>query len=368
MNTKPYQFLSEFTLKKPISLPNRIVLAPMTNSQSQADGTLGEDEYHWLTQRAEGGFGMIITCATYISKTSKAWKGQLGLYDDKQIPALQRLTKEIKKHGSACIMQLFHGGVRCPSNMTGQQPVSASEYVLDFPGFEKPRALTQAEIQVIVTQFADAAERAYKAGFDGIELHGANGYLITQFMSTQTNLRTDEYGGSAENRARFGREIMRACRQRVPASFIVGIRISPEGIGLDIDENLQFAQGLKQDGADYVHLSLGDVFSAPKKYAPTSDKPLTQYFREKLGAHFPIISGGGVKTPIDADKALQTGADLVYLARTAIGNAQWITLAAKDPNFTPVAPPYTVEYLKQMGISDGLMEYLQTMPKGFVLV
>jgi 2,4-dienoyl-CoA reductase-like NADH-dependent reductase (Old Yellow Enzyme family) len=363
-----HAYSQPFSLHPNLHLKNRIVLAPMTNSQSQEDGTLGDDEYQWLMQHAEGGFGLIITCATYISKTSKAWKGQLGLYDDKQIPALQRLTRDIKQYNSACIMQIFHGGVRCPSAMTGQQPVSASEYVLDFPGFEKPRALIQAEIQTIVTQFADAAERAYKAGFSGIELHGANGYLITQFISTQTNLRTDEYGGSLANRARFVREIMRACKQRVPASFLVGCRLSPEGIGLDIDENLQIAEWLKQDGADYIHLSLGDVFAAPKKYAPTSDKPLTQYFREKLGNDFPVIAGGGIKTPADANKALQTGTDLVYLARTAIGNTQWPNLAAKDANYTPVAPPYTADYLKQTGISDSFMGYLQTMPKGFALV
>lgn len=358
---------STYSLNSTLTTKNRFVLAPMTNSQSQPDGTLGNNEHQWLLRRARGGFGIIITCAAYVTNTGKAWEGQLGMHTDEMITTLKLLTADLKAEGSISIAQLFHGGVRCPSKLTGQQPVSASEYELNFPGFEKPRALTQPEIDEIVETFAHAAERAYKAGFDGTELHGANGYLITQFLSTQTNLRQDNYGGSLENRARFVREIMLACKKRVPANFLVGIRLIPEGLGLDFDETLQVAAWMKEDGADYVHLSLSNSIAPPKKYEQTSKKSATQYFRERLGPEYPLIAGGNINTQADANLAIGHGANLVYLARTAIGNPDWPKQAINE-KFEPVKPPYTVEYLQQIGISEPFIGYLKSMPKGWVLV
>lgn len=359
-------FLTNFTFNNGVKVKNRLALSPMTNSQSEEDGFLGDDEYRWLLSRAEGGFGIVTTCAAYIMPSAKAWRGQLAIYDDEQILALRELTDDIRAQGSISIMQIFHGGLRCPSTMTGQQPVSASEYELDFPGFEKPRALSKIEIFHIVNEFANAAERAYKAGFDGVEIHGANGYLITQFISTQTNLRIDEYGGSAENRARFARKIVQACRERVPDKFLVGIRISPEGNGLDLDDNLQIGEWLAQDGIDYLNLSLGNVLAPAQKYAKTSNKTVVNYFRERLGADFPLIAGGNVQTANHAERAIGEGATFVSLGRIAIGNAKWPSLITKD-DFVPALPPYSVEYLKQHGISEKFIGYMQTLPKGFVI-
>jgi 2,4-dienoyl-CoA reductase-like NADH-dependent reductase (Old Yellow Enzyme family) len=357
---------SEFNFNNGVKVKNRLALSPMTNSQSHENGLLGGAEYSWLLSCAQGGFGIINTCAAYISPTAKAWSGQLAISDDAQIPALQKLTKDLNAQGSIAIMQIFHGGVRCPSSLTLQQPVSASEYELSFPGFEKPRALSKIEIYQIIQDFADATERAYQAGFQGVEIHGANGYLITQFISTSTNFRNDEYGRTLEGRALFVREIVRACRERVPTSFLLGIRILAEGIGLDLDENIQIAKWLVQDGIDFLDLSLGNGLAAPKKYADTSKKTTTAYFRESLGDQFPIIAGGKVQTAKQAELVIEEGANFVSLGRIAIGNSHWPRLI-NSKDFEPVLPPYTEKYLKKIGISEQFIGYLHTLPQGFAI-
>ncbi|HQU09059.1 MAG: hypothetical protein B7X06_01900, partial [Verrucomicrobia bacterium 21-51-4] len=203
-----------FTFPNGLTTKNRLVLAPMTNGQSHDDGTLGKDEFDWLERNAQGGFGIVLTCASYINPHAKAWSGQLGIHSDACIPALQKLTQALRSHGACPLIQIFHGGERCSSKMTGVQPMSASPYDKpEDPQFEKPRAMTLEDIQAVQQDFAQATARAHKAGFAGVEIHGANGYLITQFMSTRSNLRSDDYGGSLAKRARFVREVARACRQ-----------------------------------------------------------------------------------------------------------------------------------------------------------
>lgn len=357
---------SNFTFHNGIVVKNRLALAPMTNLQSHEDGSLGDVESQWLTQCAQGGFGIVSTCAAYITATAKAWPGQLAIADDIQIPALQQLTQALIGQGSVAIMQIFHGGVRCPSQLTGQQPVSASEFELSFPGFEKPRALSKIEIYQIIQDFADAADRAYHAGFQGVEIHGANGYLITQFISTTTNLRTDEYGGSLAGRALLVREIVRACRERVPSSFLVGIRLSPEGLGLDLDENLQIAEWLMQDGIDFLDLSLNAALAPSQKYRQHQTTTVPAFFRERIGKDLPIIAGGKVQTAEQAAKVLEQGATFVSLGRISIGNPQWPTLI-KSAEYQPILPPYSVAYLKSQGISEPFIHYLQTLPAGFAV-
>lgn len=348
------KFLTSFTFKKGQKMKNRLAVAPMTNMQSLQDGALGHDEFAWLSALAKGQFGLVFTCASHVSKAAQAWAGQLGIYKDELLPGLTKLADMFKQHGTLGIVQIFHGGSRSSANITGLQPSSASVFHLPIPGFEVPKALSKAEIEQIVQDFADAAERAHKAGFAGVEIHGANGYLITQFISTTTNLRKDEYGGDVAGRAKLAREIMQACRARVPADFLVGIRLSPVGAGLDVDETIQIAKWLVDDGADFIDLSLGDVMTMVEE----ADEPLVSYVRQALGNEVVLFSGGSIQSPAQAEKALELGLDGVTLGRTSIGNHNWPMLAEGEAD--QIVPwPYDASYLQSV-VSNAFINYIKT--------
>ena len=207
---------SPVTFKNGVRAKNRVALAAMTNSQSHVDGSLPDDELAWLVMRADGGFGVVTTCAAHVSKDGKAWEGELGVYDDGLLPGLTRLASALRERGATSMVQLFHGGARTDPKLTGEQPMSC----VPLPGDPAdPRMMTTDEVERVVGDFRDAAVRAHRAGFDGVELHGAHGYLHCQFLGAH-NTRADGYGGDFAGRARLLRECTRAAARRaVPASF-----------------------------------------------------------------------------------------------------------------------------------------------------
>ncbi len=354
---------STIELQKGKNLKNRLVVAPMTTQQSHADGSISKEESEWLIRLSRDGYGMVITCAASISDTATAFYNQLSLAHDSFIPALKAMTDQMKQNGSINIVQLCHAGSRGIEELTGEQPHSASSYQLpEIPDFVPPRALSKEQITQITEDFADACVRAEKAGFDGVELHGANGYLFTQFISTMTNQRTDEYGGSLENRARFSREVVRACRRKVSNDFIIGFRLSFEGMGmetgLDIDENIQIANWLAEDGIDYIHSSQMDYATKTAKYPDTMT---IAYLREHLVKDLPLIMAGSITSVEDAENAMASGADLVAIGRAAIGNTDLPAYFEKRQPL-PAQMPFAEEHLSEIGISDGLIDYLKNAP------
>lgn len=355
---------NSWQIKSGISIKNHFVMAPMVNQQSEEDGCLGEDEFQWLRERAKGGYGMIITTACNVSKTGKTWSQQLSIYDDKHLLGLTKLASELKLFGAKPLVQIFHGGARCPSSITGVQPVSASAFFLDLANFEQPRALSEPEIKQIVAEFIAGAKRAHFAGFAGVEIHGANGYLLCQFISPDTNQRSDNYGGSLENRARLIREILQGCKQELPSDFIVGVRLSPEnrGIqtGLDLDESIQIAKWLVEDGADYIHLSTNDMFKSADKY-PTQAKALISYFIDAVGQKVPLLAAGGLQTLEQMQAALELGLSGVALGRAAIANAD-LPLHLDDSSYQLLQPPYTWEQLKSVKVSQFFYKQLKNYP------
>lgn len=201
-------------LRRGAPLPNRLVLAPMTNQQSHQDGSLSEEEIAWLLARAEGGFGLLQTAAAYVEPSGQIWPGQLGIAGDSHLPGLTRLAAEISRTGARSSVQLHHGGMRAVPEVSGR-PIVAP---WDDPE-TGARALTTGEVQQAIEDFAAAAVRAEQAGFDGIEVHGAHGYLVSQFLDASHNRREDGYGGDAAGRARFLREAVQEIRSRTgPAS------------------------------------------------------------------------------------------------------------------------------------------------------
>jgi 2,4-dienoyl-CoA reductase-like NADH-dependent reductase (Old Yellow Enzyme family) len=338
-------------LRRGRPLPNRFALAPMTNRQSNPDGTLGDDELRWLLARARGGFGLISTCAAYVSDEGKAWHGQLGIASEAHLAGLARLATAVRDAGSTGIVQLYHGG-RVASLAPGARLSTADG--------EGVRAATEADLQRVISDFVAAARRAEQAGFDGVEIHGANGYLFTQFLAPDDNPRTDRWGGDLQGRARLLREVTRALRAAVSRDFLVGARISPVDTwsrrGLVLADAERLAPMLAEDGLDFLHLSLQDA-SGPPPHEPGAPAVATA-IRRALPAHVALVVAGGVWTRDDAERALAAGADVVAIGKAAIVHADW-PLASAAPAFSPTRPPWDPAMLPAQAVGPALAAYLQ---------
>ncbi len=337
---------------------NRIALAAMTNQQSHDDGTLSDDELAWLERRIAGGFGIVTTCASHVAKDGQGWSGELGCWRDDHVAGLARIAERCHAAGAIALTQIFHGGLRADPKLTGELPWSASEG-------EGCRAATEGDLTRVIEQFADAAARAHAAGMDGVELHGAHGYLLGQFLSKVENRRADGWGGSLLGRARLMREAVRAVRARVPAPFLVGIRISPEDFGnakgLDLDENVRVAQWLAEEGIDFLHVSIWDVHRNSKQRPEQHVLPL---FRAALPSDVRIFAAGKIWTREDAERVLSLGADVVALGRSAINNPDWPERIA-DPAWSPALPPLSPDELLARGLSAKFVGYMRNW-KNFV--
>ncbi|HEV8394481.1 MAG TPA: NADH:flavin oxidoreductase [Vicinamibacterales bacterium] len=346
------------TFRTGLAAPNRVVLAPMTNKQSHADGSLGDDELRWLCSRAEGGFGVVMTCAAHVAKDGQGWPGELGIFDDGLLPGLTTLAAALRERGAVSMVQIFHGGLRADPAVSGEMPWSAS-------AADGVRAATPDDLARVVEQFAAAALRAKRAGFDGVELHGAHGYLFTQFLSAEQNRRTDAWGGPLENRVRLLRDALRTVRARVGPMFTVGVRLSPENFGnakgLDLDESVRIAQWLAEDGADFVHLSL---WRALEPTAKRPDQHALPLFRAALPPDVAIVAAGALWTRGEAEQVIALGADAVALGRSAIVNRDW-PLQARHEAWQPRRPPVTMDALREEGLSEPFAGYMRTW-KGFV--
>jgi len=338
---------------------HRITLAPLTNTQSGEDGVLSDDERRWLARRAQGGFSVVETCAVHVCEDGKGFDGQLGLWADRHVDGLRALAGDLSAAGALGVVQLYHGGVRSPSRLTGVQPMSASEFREEDPAFEVPRAATEEDLERVIAAFEAGARRAESAGFAGVELHGAHGYLLSQFLSRTMNQRTDAWGGALEGRARLLRTVTKRVRAAVPSSFLVGVRLSPEDYGyakgLDLDETIQVARWLAEDGVDWIHLSLWDATRHTKKRPEEHAVPL---FRAALPEDVRIVAAGKVWTPGDAEALVAKGADMVALGRAGILDPDWPKHAA-EPGFVPERGPLTPAQLAERAVSPRFVAYLR---------
>jgi 2,4-dienoyl-CoA reductase-like NADH-dependent reductase (Old Yellow Enzyme family) len=341
------------------TLSNRLAVAPMTTTQSHADGTVSEAEAAWLERLAGDGYGMVITCAAAISRSSIAFPRQLSLGDDTFLPGLSALAGRLRHHAAVSVVQLCHGGSRAIPSLTGVPAHSASSYELPIPGFVPPREFSTAQIEQIIEDFPCASERAARAGFGGVEFHGANGYLFTQFLSTMTNRRADDWGGSLPNRARLSRKVVQACRRRVPASFVLGFRMSFENAGLetglDLDEGAEVMTWLAEDGIDYGHVSHLD-FAARSVKDPR--RTALELIRARVDRALPLMCAGGITSRAAADRAMELGADLVAVGRSAIGNADVPARLSRGESLRQT--PFPASDLAALHVSPDFIRYLQT--------
>ena len=350
----------------PLSFPhgpamkNRFMLAPLTNTQSHADGTLSDDEFHWLTMRAKGGFGLTMTCAAHVQKIGQGFPGQLGVFSDDHLPGLTSLAAAIKDQGSVAVLQLHHAGNRSPKELIGEAPVCPSE-----DAETGARALTEAEVADLIEAFIAGAERSKRAGFDGVEVHGAHGYILCQFLSHDLNHRTDAYGGSPENRARIIVEIVEGIRVRCGEDFLLGLRLSPERFGLKLSEIRDLAaQMLLHPALDFLDMSLWDVRKEPTE-AEFKGRSLMSYFADLPRSGVRLGVAGKIMSAQEARDALAAGADYVLIGRAAILHHDYPRKVEADADFKPIALPVTRAHLAAEGLSPTFITYMNNWP-GFV--
>ncbi len=334
-------------------MKNRFVLAPLTNLQSHADGRLSDDEYNWLTMRARGNFAITMTCASHVQAIGQGFPGQLGCFSDDHLEGLGRLAKGIKAEQSLAMVQLHHAGMRSPGEVIRAQPVCPSDN-------EKcnARALTAGEIEQLKEDFVNAAVRAEKAGFDGVEIHGAHGYILCQFLSPTINQRTDQYGGSLKNRARIIFDIIDGIRKRCHPGFLLGVRLSPERFDLKLGEIIEIAQQMMSDGQiDFLDMSLWDSFKEPVEEA-YQGQTLLSYFTSLDRGEVRLGVAGKIYTPQDARKCLEEGVDFVLLGRAAILQYDFPQQVLTNPDFMPVTNPVSSDYLRAQGLGEDFITFM----------
>ena len=343
-----------------LTMKNRFMLAPLTNHQSFDDGKLSDEEFDWLVLRAKGNFGITMTCASHVSENGRGFPGQLGVFVDSHLEGLSRLSKAIRDENSLSMMQLHHAGMRSPSELIGSEPISPS-------GDTKTgsRAMSIKEVELLRDDFISAARRSQKAGFDGVEIHGAHGYLICQFLSSTTNSRSDIYGGSFQNRIRILLEIIEGIRISCGDNFLLGLRLSPERFGLKLSEIKSLCELLIDGGAiDFLDMSLWDSFKLPNEL-DFQDKDLLSHFADLDRGSVKLTVAGKIMTSRDVSRVLDAGVDFVTIGRGGILHYDYPIRVINEPDFVPINIPVSSEYLASQGLSPKFISYMDSWD-GFV--
>ena len=317
-----------------LELKNRMIMAPVTSLYATEKGEVTDRMIDFFVERAKGGVAMIVVEATFVHPGGKRINKCLYVYDDKYIPGLEKLTRKVRDAGAKIFLQLSHGGRECAHSITGEQIVAPSAIPSPYrgvvKGLEMPKELTKQEIKGLVNDFADSAERALKAGFDGIELHGAHGYLISQFLSPYANRRTDEYGGDIHNRTRFVEEIIEETKSRLPDYPLV-VRYNGEDRvsgGNTIEDGKAIGRLLEKSGADAIHITAG--FHESRPYGPVPNMSVGKLCYTHLAAQikpevsFPVVAVGRITEPEEAERILQENkADFIALGRALIADPEF---------------------------------------------
>ena len=318
---------------------NRIVMAPMGANFEAVDGSVTEALIDYFEARARGEVGLIISPFTMVNKEQRM--GTLGIFSDRFIPGMSRLSERVQSFGAKFLLQIAHPGGKAMREFTGKRPVAPSG--IHSPIYpELPRELTREEIEKLIEEFVQAARRAKEAGFNGVEVHGAHTYLIGQFISPHTNKREDEYGGDLERRMKFPSDIVKDVRKTCGEDFIIGFKFSAhEHLEEGVDDDLarKIAQHMEKEGVHYVHVAATsstipgflecDFPSVPSIYSPPGG--LVQLAQNvKKAVDIPVIATGGITDPEYAEKILkEKKADLVAIGRALIADAEWALKARR---------------------------------------
>lgn len=351
--------LKPFKLTDTIELRNRMVMAPMTTWSGQPDGQVSLEELDYYRYRS-GGVGMVITGTTYTLPNGMGFENQFYAGDDLYIPSLRKLAQTIQNGGAKAVLQIFHAGRMSKKKILGgNQVVSASAVKAERENAEEPRELAEAEIHNIIDSFYETTRRAIEAGFDGVEIHGANTYLVQQFFSPHSNRRDDYWGGSLEKRLRFPIGIISSVQKAVAdfadKNFIIGYRLSPEEVeepGITIDDTLTLVDVLADQGLTYLNIST-------PRYDQTSmrdkdDKvPVGKKILGVINKRVPVLGVGGITTFEDANDAHNFGYDMVQLGRSIIMNPDWIRRVREGH---PVRKVLDLDSLSSLYVPQGMLE------------
>ncbi|WJP97847.1 NADH-dependent flavin oxidoreductase [Macrococcus bovicus] len=326
------KIFNPITLKSGSILKNRIAMAPMTTWSSNDDYTISDEEVAYYERRVRD-VGLVITGCTHVQENGIGFTDEYAAYDDRFIPSLKKLATAAKSGGSLAYMQIFHAGNKALADLIPEgDVVSSSDVVCEASGFAPethPRALSTEEIKEVIKAFGETTRRAIEAGFDGVELHGAHGFLIQNFLSPHFNVRTDEWGGSLENRLRFALaiidEIQSVIQTHADRPFGVGFRISPDEHyedGLVVEDTLALTDALIEKDVDYIHISLSEAVSAQAKNE-RNNQTLVERFAAHLNGRIPLIAAGMITTPEQVEILIEQGADIAAIGHGLIINPDW---------------------------------------------
>lgn len=329
MNNKIF---SSITLPNGVKIKNRIVMAPMTTWGSNGDNTVSDDEIKFYTRRCEN-LGITITGCTHVSYNGIGFENEFSAYDDRFIPGLTKLASEIKNKNTKAIVQINHAGNKALQHLIKNEDVVSSSDIetldTEFAKSCKTRAMTNQEVLETIQNFGKTTKRLITAGFDGVEIHGAHGFLIQNFTSPYFNKRTDEWGGSRENRLKFPikvvEEILNIRKLSEKNDFIIGYRLSPDEPmenSLSMEDTYTLIDKLIELNIDYIHISLPNAL-ADKPFFNNNGKTYLELIAKYVNKRIPLMVAGSVTNPEQFIKILENNYDFVALGKILVTDPDW---------------------------------------------
>lgn len=332
---------------------NRFMFAPLTNQQSEFDGTASEYDQFWMQQLGQSGYALIQTCATTVEAGGIAFARQLGIHSDEHLPGLSQIAASIRDGGGLSAVQLHHAGHRANPHLGGIPAPASSSTV---PGV---LAIKTEEVERVRNSFITAARRAQQAGFDGVAVHGAFGWILSEFMSPYLNDRNDKYGGSLENRARLTLEVIEGIRAACGPDFQIGWRLSIERYGLRIEELREVTADIfDRELIDYLDLALWDSDQMVGEGAFRGKSMLSVFTNlPRKGVRLGVA--GKIMTAQRAGELLEEGCDFVLIARAGILQRDFPVQVKANPQYISPNMPVKAQYLRDGGLSERFINHLR---------
>jgi 2,4-dienoyl-CoA reductase-like NADH-dependent reductase (Old Yellow Enzyme family) len=359
-------------------MANRFAIAPLTTDSSHEDGTATEHELEFVRRRAASGFGAAISSAAYVEQDGRSWQG-IGAAHDGHLSSLHRLAEAMRAAGGLAILQIYDGGRIAKPELIGEQCLRAPSAVASLrPGAKTPRAMTANEVESLIANFREAACRARKAGFDGVEIHGANHYAIHQFFSPRANHRVDHWGGTLSKRMNFPLAVAQAVRDALGPKLIAGFRVTPfesEAGGYTLEDAKLLCHELAGLNLDYISVSLDDYRSsrpmretrvydgAVERNDAPAENPITEFARVIAGRSA-VMASGGIRTCSDAEGAINMGADLVAVGRAVVVDPEWLckVRSKREASILAGLPKDELEIAGALSIPPRMLDYLLSRP------